>query len=94
MRFAVVLIPMWLVAACARPDYSAAWPDPLFITAGPQPGYGIKRVVDKVGSTTLLGDDGSICRTSVHRFVATKVGSWIDCNWTLPLEATEIPPEA
>lgn len=84
MRVAAVLIPLWLVAACARPDYSARWPDRLLVAAGPQPGYAIKRVIEKVGSATLLGDDGSICRTSAHRLAATRVGSWINCNWMAP----------
>jgi hypothetical protein len=83
MRSALMLIPVCLAAACARPDYSAGWPDRFILSAGPQPGYGIKRVIEKLGSATLLGDDGSLCRTSSHRFAATRVGSWIDCTWTV-----------
>jgi hypothetical protein len=79
-----MLILIWLAAACARPDYSATWPDRFIISAGPQPGYAIKQVVEKLGSATLLGDDGSVCRTSRHRFATTDIGSWIDCTWTLP----------
>lgn len=84
MRAAFVLIPVWLSAACARPDYFPPWPDRSFVSAGPQPGYAIKQVVEKLGSVTLLGYDGSICRTSPHRFAGTKVGSWISCTWTHP----------
>lgn len=91
MRTAVLLIPVCLVAACARPDYSARWPDRFILSAGPQPGYAIKRVIEKLAPATLLGDDGSICRTSADRFAATKVGSWIDCNWMLPtIDASEL----
>lgn len=91
MRTILVLIPVCLAAACARPDYSASWPDRFVVSAGPQPGYAIKRVVEKLGSGTLLGDDGTLCRTSAHRFAATKVGSWIDCNWMLPtIDAAEL----
>ncbi len=85
MRNALIWIPVCLIAACARPDYSAAWPDQFILSAGPQPGYAIKRVVEKLGSGTLLGDDGSLCRTSADRFAATRVGSWIDCPWTLSM---------
>jgi hypothetical protein len=79
-----MLIAISLMTACARPDYSAGfWPENFTISAGPQPGYAIKRVVEKMAAGTLLGEDGSICRTSTHRFAATKVGSWIDCTWAL-----------
>jgi hypothetical protein len=85
MRPNLILIPVCLAAACAPPDYSVTWPDRFIISAGRQPGYAIKRVVEKLGSATLLGDDGSICRTSSHRFAATNLGSWIDCTWDLPM---------
>ena len=86
MRTAVSLLAFCLVSACARPDFAAFWPHrfDISISAGPQPGYAIKRVIEKLGPITLLGDDGSVCRTSGERFAATQVDDWISCDWTLP----------
>lgn len=84
MRVLTLLATLALIAACARPDYAERWPDSFVVSGGARPGYAIKRVVEKRDSITLLGDDGSICRTSGRRSAATALGSWISCNWTLP----------
>jgi hypothetical protein len=89
MRVALVLISICLISSCARPDYAERWPDQLIISAGPQPGYGIKQVVDKQKPASLVADDGSVCRTSAARFSGTSVGRWLGCDWTMPsLDAT------
>jgi hypothetical protein len=91
MRAAVILIAVSCVSSCARPDYAERWPSWLMVSAGPRPGYGIKRVVEKQPPVTLLGDDGSVCRTLADRFATTAVGAWIACEWALPsLDSTEI----
>ena len=91
MRVVTLLIALGTIAACARPDYAQRWPDSFTVSAGPRPGYAIKRVVEKQDSITLIGDDGSVCRTSAQRVAATALGSWIACNWTLPgLDSTRI----
>lgn len=91
MRAVVTLTAACLVSSCARPDYAESWPDRFTVSAGPQPGYAIKRVIDKVQPVTLVGDDGSVCRTSVERFTGTDRGRWIACLWTLPsLDSTEL----
>jgi hypothetical protein len=91
MRFALVLISTYLISSCARPDYAERWPDHFTASAGPQPGYAIKRVIDKQEPAVLVADDGSVCRTSAERFTRTSVGRWIACVWTLPsLDSTEI----
>jgi hypothetical protein len=88
---AVTFIAVCLVTSCARPDYAERWPDRLTLSAGAQPGYAIKRVIEKVQPTTLVGDDGSVCRTSGERFAATEAGRWIGCAWTIPfLDSTEL----
>jgi hypothetical protein len=79
-----ILVIGLLVTACARPDYSELWPDHFTVSGGSQPGYAIKRVIEKLEPATLVGDDGSVCHTSTHRFDKSRVGSWIDCNWALP----------
>jgi hypothetical protein len=83
MRVLSLLVTLGPIAACARPDYAERWPDSFIVSAGPLPGYAIKRVVEKRGPITLIGDDGSVCRTSGQRLAATALGSWISYNWTL-----------
>jgi hypothetical protein len=91
MRVVIFLIATCLIWSCARPDYTERWPDHFILSAGPQLGYAIKRVVDKQQPATLAADDGSVCRTSIQRFKATRLGRWIACNWTFPtLDSTEL----
>lgn len=73
-----------VIFGCARPDYGESWPDHSLLSAGPQPGYAIKRLVEKQPPVTLVGDDGSVCRTSRARFASTREGQWIACIWNLP----------
>jgi len=90
MRKLVMLAATCLLPTCARPDYAHTWPDRFALSAGPQPGYAIKHVVEKQGPVTLIAYDGSLCRTSRERFAATKEGAWIACVWSLPsLDSTE-----
>jgi hypothetical protein len=91
MRLALILICMCLGSSCARPDHAEWWPDHVTLSGGPQPGYAIKQVIEKHEPITLVGDDGSVCRTSVERFAGTKVGRWIACEWSLPSpDSTEL----
>jgi hypothetical protein len=91
MRKLILLAASCLVPGCARPDYGHTWLGGIAISAGPQPGYAIKRVVEKQSPLTLVGDDGSLCRTSRERFAVTKEGAWTACVWALPnLDSTEI----
>jgi hypothetical protein len=76
------------LAACARPDYAEQRPDWLLASAGPQPGYAIKRVIEKDPPVTLVADDGTLCRTSRERYKVTKEGAWIACLWNLPAPDT------
>ena len=78
------LLAACAIASCARPDYAERWPSSFQLSAGPQPGYAIKPVVDKQKPAVLVADDGSICRTSFERFTSTKVGKWIACDWAPP----------
>ena len=91
MRYSVILITICLFFACSPPHYSDPGPNQITIFARPQLGYTIKRVIERLPPATLVGDDGSVCRTSAERFVTTKVNSWAACNWMLPaLDSTEI----
>jgi hypothetical protein len=81
------------IVSCARPDYAEQWPDRFLLSAGPQPGFAIKRVIERQPPATLVGDDGSVCRTSRERFQGTKEGRWIACNWNLPtLDSAQTKP--
>jgi hypothetical protein len=73
-----------LLSGCARPDYAEYRPEWFLISAGPQPGFAIKLVIEKQAPITLVGDDGSVCRTSRERFAKTREGKWIACEWHLP----------
>ena len=84
MRIPLLLTLLFSALACARPDYAEAGPGRVSLSAGPQPGYGIKRVVERQAPETLIADDGSICRTSPERFSGTHAGALIACVWNLP----------
>jgi hypothetical protein len=91
MRSVLILLASCSVAACARPNYAEGRPEWLLLTAGPQPGYAIKPVIEKQSPITLVATDGSVCRTSAERFAGIRVGKWIACIWTLPsLDSTQI----
>jgi hypothetical protein len=90
MRYLAVLAVI-SVQACAPPNYSERWPDWLLISGGPQVGFAIKQVVDKVRPQSLHADDGSVCRTSKDRFKRTRLGRWIACSWSYPvLDSTAV----
>jgi hypothetical protein len=92
LRTAAAAILLGMIAGCVRPNYAERWPNRLLLSAGPQPGYGIKRVLERQPPATLVGDDGSVCRTSRERFRKTQEGRWIACSWTLPtLDSLQIP---
>ena len=84
MRALTPLLAACAISSCARADHAQRWPASFELSAGPQPGYAIKRVVDKHEPALLLADDGSICRTSAERFTSVATGKWIACDWTLP----------
>lgn len=83
MRTLIQLLAAGSLAACAVPNHADRLPDRFGLSAGPQPGYSIKRVVDKEAPSTLVADDESACRTSPARFDHTSVGEWVDCGWSI-----------
>jgi hypothetical protein len=91
MKILITLAVAFLITACAPPHYAYPWPYHFALSGGPQPGFWIKRVVEKQKPATLVSDDGSVCRTSEERFAGTKKGAWIACEWNLPaLDSVEI----
>lgn len=80
------LIAVYLISGCARPDYAESWPHRFTLSAGPQAGYAIKQIVERQPPATLVGDDGSVCRTSRYRYARTREGAWIACDWAFPVD--------
>lgn len=70
-------------AGCARADYAEARHHWHGVSGGAQPGWAVKQVVEKRHGTTLVGEDGSVCRTSKERAQRVDPGDWIGCDWTL-----------
>ena len=83
-RVGTFALLLCLAAGCARPQYAERWPGRFLLAAGPQPGFAIKLVVERQPPTTLVGDDGSVCRTSRERFRGTREGRWVACDWNVP----------
>jgi hypothetical protein len=83
MRAFTPLLVACAISCCARADYAETWPTSFQLSAGPQPGFAIKPVVEKQKPAVLVADDGSVCRTSAERFARTRVGKWISCDWAL-----------
>ena len=44
-------------------------------------GWAKKRVLTKQEPSTLLAQDGTICRVSEERFKSTEIGRDTECNW-------------
>lgn len=84
LRVGAFALLLSMIAGCVRPDYAERWPGRFLLSAGPQPGFAIKRVIERQPPVTLVGDDGSVCRTSRERFDGAKEGRWVACNWNLP----------
>jgi hypothetical protein len=84
LRVGASTLLLGAIAGCVRPDYAERWPDHFLLSAGPQPGFAIKRILGRQPPATLVADDGSVCRTSRERFTRTKEGRWIFCSWNLP----------
>jgi hypothetical protein len=91
MRTLTPFLAACAISSCARPDYAERWPESFQLSAGPQPGFAIKPVLEKQKPAVLVADDGSVCRTSAERFTRTKVGEWITCNWAPVLEEDPAP---
>ncbi len=47
----------------------------------PRLGWGTKRVLTKQEPSTLIAQDGTICRVTSDRFKDTQVGRDTACNW-------------
>lgn len=47
----------------------------------PRLGWATKRVLTKQEPSTLLAQDGTICRVTPDRFKSTEIGRDTACNW-------------
>jgi hypothetical protein len=95
MRSPQLLIALLLVCGCApRADHVFSARGLLVGSLGALPGYGIKLVRAKEAPSTVLGDDGSVCRLTAERFDQLDVGDWLSCEWTIEPEPTASSAEA
>jgi hypothetical protein len=53
------------------------------VQSGIRLGSGSKRVVTKDPPSTLVAEDGTVCRVAPDRYADTKVGQTINCEWQL-----------
>ena len=51
--------------------------------SGVRLGWASKRVVTKDPPSTLVAEDGTVCRVAPDRYADTKVGRAINCDWQL-----------
>ena len=84
MRLSLLLVgfsPAW---GCApRADRVFAAPGVLTGSSGARPGYGVKLVAAKEAPSTVVGDDGSLCRLTAERYEEVDTGDWVACEWTI-----------
>ena len=89
MRSSLLLLAMLLASGCSpRADQVFAAPGLLLGSSGAQPGYAIKLVQGKGPPSTVVGDDGSVCRLTAERFAEVKPGNWLACEWTIAADTT------
>ena len=90
MRVSLLLFVVSLTWGCSsRADQVFSAPGLLTGSSGPQPGYAIKLVRGKEAPSTVIGDDGSVCRLTTERFTQVDKGDWIACDWTIePADTT------
>jgi hypothetical protein len=90
VRHSLVLLASLLVCACSpRADQVFVAPGQFVSgSSGAQPGYAVKLVRAKDAPSTVLGDDGSVCRLTVERFERVDVGDWLSCEWTVAPDTT------
>jgi hypothetical protein len=81
---------------CGRQFSPTASRTTLVVTgsSGAQSGYALKLVRGKEPPSTVVGDDGSICRLTTERFARVKPGKWLACEWTIAPDTTASNGEA
>jgi len=80
-----ILFLMGVATACS-PAPARVTPSPsggITVERGVQLGWATKRVVTKQPPSTLIAQDGTICRVSPDRFKATDVSRDAACDWQL-----------
>jgi len=89
VRISLLLFAVSLTWGCsARADQVFSAPGLLTGSSGAQPGYAIKLVLAKEAPSTVIGDDGSVCRLTAERFTHVDEGDWVGCEWTIEPDAT------
>lgn len=80
-----ILFAFALPIACASGP-ARVTPGPsggISVEQGTQLGWATKRVITKQEPSTLIAQDGTVCRVSPERFKDTRVGRETVCEWQL-----------
>jgi hypothetical protein len=72
-----------LVACASGPARVSPQSGGVRVERGMALGWGVKRVVTKTPPSTLVAEDGTVCRVSTDRYKDTKVGRSVSCDWQL-----------
>lgn len=89
MRISLLLFAVSLAWGCSpRADQVFSAPGLLTGSSGGQPGYAIKLVRVKEAPSTVIGDDGSVCRLTAERFTQVHEGDWVGCEWNIEPDTT------
>jgi hypothetical protein len=95
MRSPLLFLALLLASGCSpRADQVFAAPGLVTGSSGAQSGYALKLVRGKEPPSTVVGDDGSICRLTTERFARVKPGKWLACEWTIAPDTTANNEEA
>jgi hypothetical protein len=89
LRVSLLSLAPVLACACSpRADQVFAAPGLVVGSSGAQPGYAIKLVRNKESPSTIVGDDGSVCRLTTERYAVVETGDWVACEWTIAPDTT------
>ena len=84
MLTSLLLLAIALLCGCSpRADQVFTAPGLVTGSSGGQPGYAVKLVRAKEPPSTIIGDDGSLCRLTAERSAKVEPGDWLACEWTI-----------
>lgn len=82
-----------IVVGCAPGLVRAGSRDGMIgVESGVRLGWYTKRVATRQPPSTLLAEDGTLCRVSPDRYAATEVGTMVQCDWQIGAPVPDEPP--
>ena len=76
-----ILVVVTCAVACAPGAQVRPTPGGVRVDEHAYIGWATKRVLTKQEPSTLLAQDGTICRVSADRFKSTQIGRDTACDW-------------